>query len=482
MPKYTHADVREVETKRIKLRDEAAEQRRIYDESEDPSTAVAQEAFTKLRKIEVDLDAAEAEVAEIRAQVAEADELRYRESRHRQFELEQRVGRLPEFLDMSDPNAPQPSLTGSIDPAEDAAYREAFWAMQKDQIPMQHRRNTFMTAEHREIMAEAEKRMITTGTASGDGGNTVPETFSASLTEFLKFSGPCVPNGGLCHDFSTESGDDYHVMTVNDTANSGAATPGESARTKKPYVDDMPVHNVNYIENAADPTFARVKFGATMYDSKFVPITYEMLMDTQIADLENLIARLLGKRLGRTINAAFTAKVIAAVPSANVITTATTLVLEPDEVLSLPHEIDPAYRGYMSTSGSVNSNISVMMTDATYKYLRLLKYPFSGTSSAGYTTQPYLINPSNDLLSGSADRLANMYGIRLNADMEGIVKSKHPIVMGDFSGFWIRSVRGIQIVTSSELYIQRLMIAMMAYQRCDAQMVDPNAFAAIKSK
>ena len=66
--------------------------------------------------------------------------------------------------------------------------------------------------------------------------------------------------------------------------------------------------------------------------------------------------------------------------------------------------------------------------------------------------------------------------------MEGIVKDKHPIVMGDFSGFWIRNVRGIQIINSSELYIQRLMIAMMAYQRCDAQMVDPNAFAAIKSK
>ena len=401
MPKYTHADVREVETKRIKLRDEAAEQRKIYDESEDPSSAVAQEAFVKLRKIEVDLDAVEGEVAEIRSQVAEADELRYREARHRQFELEQRVGRLPEMLDRNDPNAPLPSMIGSVDPAEDAAYREAFWAYQKDLIPSQHRRHSFMTDEHRNIMAEAEQRALTTATGAGAGGNTVPETFAASLTEFLKFSGPCVPGGGLCHDFSTESGDDYHVMTVDDTANDGVVMITEANRIKKLAVADDPVADTNYVGNGKDPAFNRVKFGATIYDSKFVPVTYEMLMDTQVADLEGLLARLLGKRLGRAINSAFTAKVISGVPSANVITTATTLVVTPDELLSLPHEIDPAYRGFNSTGGSMQSNISVMMTDATYKYIRLLKYPFSGTSSAGYTTQPYLISPSTDLLSGS---------------------------------------------------------------------------------
>ena len=205
-------------------------------------------------------------------------------------------------------------------------------------------------------------------------------------------------------------------------------------------------------------------------------------MDTQVADMERIIGMLLGKRLGRTINKAFTATVVSGLLAANTITSAAATEISADELVALPHEIDPAYRGHSSSGGSISSNITTMMNDATYKYLRTKKVPLVGTDTAGYTQSPFLITQATDLLSGSPDRLLNMYGIRLNSHMDGVVTKKVSLIMGDFSDFWIRKIGDIRIITSSELYIQSLMLAILAIQRCDAKMVNANSFAAIKQK
>ena len=483
--KYSHQDVRRVEEARIKLRDQAAEQREIYDKHDDPASDDAQEALRKMRAIEVDLDKAEVEAAEVRAQVAEKDEILLKQARAMQYELDRRAGKLPrgmpgQNLDDFDPNAPIPNMTGSIDPAEDQAYREAFWNALKEEIPVQSRRGrSFLTAENREIIAKVEQRtMATTDTGANGGGNTVPKVFQNHLEEFLKFSGPCVPGGGLCYEFSTPGGEDHSVMTVDDTGQDG----GVVAEDKRAVATKTTTANTDYIGDGTDPNWNRVTFKSKLYDSRFQPITYEMLMDTQLTDLERIVGGLLGKRLGRAINTAFTKTLVSGLLSANKITTATATEITPDELVELPHEIDPAYRGHNSSGGSISSNITTMMNDATYKYMRLMKVPLAGTKAEGYTFTPYMITQATDLLSGSPDRLLNMYGIRLNSAMDGVTTGKVSVIMGDFSNFWIRTIGDIRIITSSELYIRKLLLAMLAIQRCDAQMVNANSFAHILQK
>ena len=260
--KYSHQDVRRVESERIKLRKEAADQRQIYDDHDDPASDDAQEALRKMRAIEVDLDKAEEEAAEVRAQVAERNELLLREARNMQYEMDRRTGRLPagipgQLFDDSDPNAPTMGMLGSSDPAEDQAFREAFWNQLRDQIPQEQRgHRTFVTAENREILAKVEKRvLVSTATADDKAGNTIPKQFSGHLEEFLKFSGPCVPGGALCYEFNTPTGVDYSVMTVDDTAEEG-----ETITEAKRGTVTSSNAGTDSIGAGNDPKFNRVTF------------------------------------------------------------------------------------------------------------------------------------------------------------------------------------------------------------------------------
>ena len=471
----THTSIREVEQRRVKLRNLAAEKYDEYNACEDKSSDVAQTAFQEYRKISDDLDKVQGEAMELLAQVQESSEMALKEARHREFERDNARGLNPD--DSDDPDAPNPSLSGSVDPYEDEGYRQAYWAMRRNEIPGEHRGNkNFVTAEHRELMAQVEQRAVNASVAA-KGKNAVPTTMASTLVEFLKFGGPVVPGGGLCYEFSTESGAPYEVPTIDDTAQTGE-TLTEANRVKSgPDVTlaaAAGTAGTNFIGPGTDPTFAKVTFGATVYDSKFLPVTYEMLMDTAVADLERQLGMLLGKRLGRSINAAFTAVIVAGVPSGNLLRASSKTAITPDELVQMPHEIDPAYRGVNSFAGAAAGNHAVMINDATYKEIRLMKVPHETSGST-----PYLFTPTSNILAGNADSLLGVYPVYLNSAMDNTATGKKSVIMGDFSNVWIRNVRGIQMVTSSELFIQNLMMAYMAWQRCDCKVVVPGALGGI---
>ena len=472
----THTSIREVEQRRVKLRNQAAEKYDEYNACEDKSSDVAQTAFQEYRKISDDLDKVQGEAMELLAQVQESSEMAQKEARHREFEIDNARGLNPEESD--DPDAPNPSLSGSVDPYEDEAYRQAFWAMRRNEIPGEHRSHrNFVTAEHRDILAQVEQRGLQAGVAA-KGKNAVPTTMASTLVEFLKFGGPVVPGGGLCYEFSTESGAPYEVPTIDDTAQSGNSTASETNRLAKGpdagLSGSVGAIKTDYVGPGNDPTFGKVTFGATMYDSSFIPVTYEMLMDTAVADLERQLGMLLGKRLGRTINAAFTGVIESGVPSGNLLRAASKTAITPDELVEMPHEIDPAYRGVNSFAGAAAGNHAVMINDSTYKEIRLMKVPHETSGST-----PYLFTPTSNILAGNADTLLGVYPVYLNSAMSGTATGKKSVLMGDFSNVWIRNVRGVQMVTSSELFIQNLLMAYMAWQRCDCKVVVAGALGGI---
>ena len=476
--KFTAQYLRELVDKRERLVKEAREQYDTLQNAEAGSDAASQ-AQTSYEKLREDLDAVDKDFREAQAAVAEAQELRDRESKNNEFRTG--IDRLfdnPNAPEPTDPDAPVPTATGSNDPAEDEAYRQAYWANIRDQAVRWANKNgievrnpTPMSAEHRAVLQRVEQRALSTAVSSGvGGGQTIPETLSGEVIEFMKFSGPVVPGGGLCAEFSTPTGADYHLVTVDDTANDGV-TQTEADRIKtnsaKPFVVGK------------DPSFKRVTFQAHLYDSGILPITYEMLMDTQIADLERLLGELLGKRLGRKINADFTAELISGMTKK--VTTAAASSFTADEVMSLPHKIDPSYRG-VGRGNSSGNRMSVTFNDSTWQVLRLMKVPTAGTSGSGFTATPYLISSAQDLLAGEPDRLLGTYPIWLNSAMESVATGKTPIIMGDFSSARIRSVQMPFMKVSEEFYWKEHMLAMIALQRCDFKITNAATFVELIMK
>ena len=479
--KYTAEYLKTLVDKREKLVKEARELHETLS-SVEPGTDDASQAQTSYEKLREDLDKVDADFREAQVEIAKENELREMEARNRDFRqgIDRLLGQNPEEGEEVDPDAPVGTRTGSLDPAEDQAFREAYWASIRDRAVRMARSNGVtdirnpapMTAEHRSVLERVEKRALSSAVASGvGGGNTIPETFSNELIEFMKFYGAMVPGGGLCAEFSTPTGQDYHLMTVDDTANDGNLIT-EAKRVKG-------AANTDKYQAGNDPSFKRVTFQAHLYDSKIVPVSFEMLMDTQLSDLESILAELLGKRLGRKINADFTAELITAVKG-NKVTTAAAASFTSDELMSLPHKIDPSYRGVGNGGG--NNRLSVTFTDATWQILRLMKVPTEGTSGSGFTATPYLISSSQDLLSGEPDRLLGTYPIWLNQSMEAVATGKTPIVMGDFSEARIRTVQAPFMKVSEEFYWDQHMLAMIGLQRCDFKVTNASTFAALVQK
>ena len=486
--KFTGEYLRELAEKREKLVNDARGFYETMTEAEAGSDAASQ-AKESYKKLRVDLDQADAEFRQATAWVADQQELRDLEARNREFQsaIDKGVAlaggenrATPEDVD---PDAPIPTATGSADPAEDQAFRNAYFAKLRNyaqraaaEVGIEIRNPTPFTEEHRNALKNYEKRVIVSTAAAGTdvGSNAIPETFTGEVIEFMKFSGPMVPGGGLCREFNTDTGVEYHLTTVDDTAVDGEtmtevnrAKTGTSAGT-------------NFFSTGADPKFNRVTFGAHMYDSQIIPVTYEMIMDTQIDDLESLLGELAGKRLGRKINTDFTAELTTAAKK-NKITTAAATSFTSDELMSLPHKIDPSYRG-VGRSGSSQNRLQIMFSDATYQVIRLMKTPVTGTIASGLASTPYLTENGRDIMDGDADKLLGRYPIWLNQKMEAVASEKAPIIIGDFANARIRSVQSPFVKWSEEYHWEKHMLAMVALQRCDFKVVNEATFAAMVMK
>ena len=482
--KFTGEYLRELAEKRDRLVNEARGFYETMNESEAGSDAAsqAQESYKKLR---ADLDQADAEFREATAWVAEQQELRDLESRNREFQAAIDKGlswtkenrATPEV----DPAAPIPTATGSADPAEDKAYRDAYFAKLRDYVQrcakengMDIRNPSPLTAEHRAVLDNYEKRILAPETTGKNkGANMVPETFSSEVIEFMKFYGPVVPGGGLCREFATTDGAPYHLTTVDDTGNEGELL----AVAKR--INTGSSTGGTDVFGSADPNFNRVTFNSHLYDSKIIPLTYEMLMDTVVDDLETLLGELAGKRLGRKINGDFTTELTTAVTAK--VTTAAKTGFTPDELMQIPHKIDPSYRG-VGRGGSNMNRLQIMFNDTIYQTVRLMKTPTTGTVGSGLAATPYLTENGRDIMDGDADKLLGRYPMWLNQSMSVVADGKDIMVMGDFANARIRTVQMPFIKFSEEYYWDRHILAMVALQRCDFKVVNANTFAKLTIK
>lgn len=274
----------------------------------------------------------------------------------------------------------------------------------------------FRSVHPTQALARCEQRALSAYTDTA-GGVLVPETLLRTIEiNMLAFGGM----RQVAETMVTSGGERISWPTVDDTTNTGEQL-GESAS----------------IGASVDPTFGLVVWDAYKFSSKPILVPYEALQDSVI-DLPRLLGELLGERLGRITNTKFTTGSGAATPKGIVtaaalgVTAASATVIAPDEIFSLVHSVDPAYRS--------GNNSGFMMHDTVLLALRKLKD----------TTNQYLWQ--SGMREGVPDRLVG-YPLTINQDMaSSVTNSAKTILFGQLGKYKIRRAGGMRMYRLEERY------------------------------
>ena len=272
------------------------------------------------------------------------------------------------------------------------------------------------------------------------GGYTVaPDTsFYGQVQEALLNMGGVVQ--APVTTLNTATGADLPIPTDNDTSNSGSLVAEEGSHASGTVV-----------------TLGQKTLKAYLFSSKIVKVSWQLLQDSEV-NWEGFLARKFGQRLARIKNTYFTTGTGSSQPegaqyastTGRTCATGSSTSCTADDLVKLLHSVDIAYR---------NSNSRWMFNDATALILRLLK-----DGDGQYLWRPGLVEAAPDRLLG--------YPIVINSAMPDMAADVKSILFGDFSAYFVRNVRGIQVVRLNELYAANGQVGFMAFERADGALVD----------
>lgn len=284
---------------------------------------------------------------------------------------------------------------------------------------------------------EEIRALSTTGAA---GGFMVPTEFLRDMVRVMKAFGAVQR---VAREITTESGASMTYPSVNDTANVGAILAENTQDTE------------------LDVAWTQKTLSAYMYTSKIVRVSLQLMQDSAF-DVDGELRDMLGERIARIQNQHFTTGTGTGQPQGLVtgatsgVTAASATVVTADEIISLVHSVDPAYR----SSGRAR----FMMGDAMLASIRKLKD----------TTNQYLWQPS--MQAGVADSLFG-YPLEINPDMPAAAANAKPVAFGDFfEGYIIRRVRGFQLLRMEERYADFLQVGFLGFSRADGQVRNAAAY------
>jgi HK97 family phage major capsid protein len=287
-------------------------------------------------------------------------------------------------------------------------------------------------------------------TVGSQGGDIIPQGFSNQLEEAKKWFGGI---DGTVERFPTGTGNTMPWPTVNDTTNKGV------------------ILNENVQVAEQDLVFNTVSFSAYILSSQLILIPLALTQDSYF-DLDALVAKLLGIRLGRGYNYYCTVGtgsneptgiVTATVTAGNVLTLSTgnTATIAYANLVALQHSVDPAYRE--------NPSSKWMFSDTVLKLLKLL---VDGNNRPLW--QPGLtasFQGGASVVGGKPKILENEYVV--NQDMAIPAANAYTVLFGDMSTFKVREVAGgTTVLVLRERYADYLQNGYTAFQRLDSNLVD----------
>lgn len=298
-----------------------------------------------------------------------------------------------------------------------------------------------LDAESRSVLAPGFQQMDTRAMGVNSptaGGYLVPETLESRIEQALTYYGGMREAATVIR---TESGNDLAMPTSNDTTNVGEILAENTAASEQ------------------DITIGARILKAYMYSSKIVRASYQFLQDPA-TDVEGWLADLLAIRIGRITNTHFTTGTGANQPSGLAgdsvqgvaAATGQSTTVTWDDLITLEHTIDPAYRG---------TGCRYMFRDATLRELRKLK-----DGEGRYLWQPG--QPG----AGGAPNTINGYPYTINQDVAAMAASANSIFFGHFKKYHIRDVRGWMLLRLEERYAEYLQVGFLGFSRHDGVLLD----------
>jgi len=291
-----------------------------------------------------------------------------------------------------------------------------------------------LSADERAVALPRIQAAQSVGTNTA-GGYTVPAGFYNQLEDAQKAYGGMIEAGFV---IDTETGNALPIPTDNDTSQSGA------------------ILTENTQVSAQDVTFGSVNLGAYTYTSKLVLVSNQLLQDSAF-DLNGFLSDKLGTRIARAINTHFTTGTGSSQPSGIATggtlgktgtTGQTTSVIYAD-LVDLQHSVDPAYR----------KNAKWMMADSSLKVIKKLV-----DSQGRPLWLPGLASREPDTILGQE--------YVVNQDVAAMAANAKSIFFGDFKKYFIRRVKGTQVLRLTERYADFNQTGFLAFQRWDGVLVD----------
>jgi HK97 family phage major capsid protein len=286
------------------------------------------------------------------------------------------------------------------------------------------------------------KNAAQTVTTTG-GGYLIPTDLERDLEVALKYYGGILNNVGT---LDTATGNPLDYPTMNDTTNTGR------------------ILGINTQVTNTALAFGQVAFSSFVFSSDIVLIPLQLLQDA-VFNVNELVSKALGERLGRLLNNKLTVGsgsgepngiVTAAVAAGNTVTGAsgeTTTVIY-DDLVNLEHAVDPLYR----------NGAKFMFHDSTLKALKKLK-----DSSNRPLWQPGL---TASFAKGEEPTILDK-GYIINNDMAVMAASANSILFGDLTKYKYRKVAGgTTIMRLTERYADYLQVGIMGFLRADGQLID----------
>lgn len=337
------------------------------------------------------------------------------------------------------------------DNAVDAAIADVNASKRKDVDPnsVEGVYHDFFKKGPEGLTAEQSKvyRNTLSTTTGSQGGFSVPTLVVSQLIDSLKLYGGM---RAVAEQFTTDSGADMNYPTSDGTAEVGELI------------------TQNTTANAQDPTFGVVTLSTYKFSSKIVAVPFELLQDS-VLDIEAMVNKRLGQRLGRIQNTYFTTGtgtaqpngVVTAGTSGKVGLTGQTLTVIYDDLVDLLHSVDPAYRNL--------GNCRYMLADSSLKVIRKIK------DTAG---RPIFV-PSYD--GGIANKFPDQlmgYDIQINQDVAVMAANAKSILFGDFSFYKIRDAMQVLMFRFTDSAYAKLgQVGFLAWMRSGGTLVDAKSIS-----
>ena len=268
------------------------------------------------------------------------------------------------------------------------------------------------------------------------GGYTVPQGFVNTLEiALLQWNGV----RDVADILRTDSGNDLPWPTVNDTGNKRSIL-----------VETQAVST-----SGAQPLFRQLILHAYKYTSGLVQVPTELLQDSAF-DLAEYLAGALGTRIGRiqadhdtTGTGAGQPNGVATAATVGV-TSASATAIASDELYTLKHSVDPAYR----------TGAGFMMHDQVLLYIKKLK-----DSYGRYLWQSSLAGGRPDTIDGDP--------LTINQSMANAVSANNiTLLYGNFKKIKIRDAAEVRMVRRVERYADQDMTGFVTCARHDCNLLD----------